>query len=120
MKKNVLLSCAFGLLALAGTAQSNVTAPFIDPANMDLSVKPGDDFYRYANGAWIKKNPVPASKTRWTTFGVLAEEASTSLKLLLEDAAKNPGRNRLTQMVGQFYTSAMDTVTINKKGYTPI
>ena len=48
---------------LAGSLSSSAqTAPkkYIDPANMDLSVKPGDDFYQYASGTWIKKNPVPA------------------------------------------------------------
>ncbi len=120
MKKNVLFSCVFALWGATSMAQSAKITQYIDPANMDVSVKPGDDFYRYANGAWIKKNPVPSSKTRWSTFAVLAEEASTSLRMLLEDAAKNLNKSRLTQMVGEFYASAMDTVNINKKGFIPI
>ena len=96
------------------------TTKFIDPSSMDMSVKPGDNFYKYANGIWIKKNPVPASKTRWDSFRVLADEASNALKGLLEEAARNPGKNRTAQMVGEFYASGMDSATLEKLGYSPI
>ena len=46
---------------------------FIDKASMDLSKKPGDDFYNYASGTWIKNNPVPAKETRWGSFNLLEE-----------------------------------------------
>ena len=103
---------------------------FIDPANMDLSVKPGDNFYLYANGAWIKKTPIPASKTRWGSFDALAEESSQALKGLLEEAAKDPkgnpdvekkqGTGDLMKRVGDYYASAMDSAAIEKLGYKPI
>src|SRR5215469_5118499 len=93
---------------------------YIDPANMDLSVKPGENFYLYANGNWIKNHPIPASKTRWGSFDVLREESSKRLQNLLEDAAKNPNKDRLDQMIGDFYASGMDSAAIEKKGYEPI
>ncbi|WP_165958134.1 M13 family metallopeptidase [Segetibacter sp. 3557_3] len=93
---------------------------FIDKANMDLSVKPGDNFYLYANGNWISKNPVPASKTRWGSFDVLREESSQRLRALLDESAANTKANRLTQMVGDFYASGMDSAAIEAKGITPI
>ena len=93
---------------------------YIDKANMDLSVKPGDNFYRYANGNWIKTHPVPASKTRWGSFDELREESSKRMRALLEDAAKNSGKDRLDQMIGDFYSSGMDSMAIEKKGYQPI
>lgn len=105
---------------------------FIDPANMDLTVKPGDNFYLYANGNWIKKTPIPASKTRWGSFDALAEESLQALRGLLEDAAKSPGKTAadgnkkltdktdLMKRVGDYYTSAMDSVAIEKLGYKPI
>lgn len=93
---------------------------FIDPANMDLSVRPADNFYLYANGTWIKNTPVPGSKTRWGSFDALAEESSQALKGLLEDAAKAPGNNSLMKRVGDYYASAMDSAAIEKLGYTPI
>ncbi len=93
---------------------------FIDPANMDLMVKPGDNFYLYANGTWIKNTPVPASKTRWGSFDALAEESSLALKGLLEEAAKAPGKNTLMKRVGDYYSSAMDSLAIERMGYNPI
>jgi putative endopeptidase len=101
---------------------------FIDPANMDLTIKPGDNFYLYANGAWIKKTPIPASKTRWGSFDALAEESSQALKGLLEEAAKggnepdkkNRGTNDLMKRVGDYYASAMDSTAIEKLGYKPV
>lgn len=94
--------------------------PFIDRQNMNLAVKPGDDFYQYANGEWLKKNPVPASKTSWGSINVLREKSLDAMKSLLEDAAKNPGKGRLHQMVGDFYASGMDSIAIEQKGFDPI
>lgn len=103
---------------------------FIDPANMDLTVKPGDNFYQYANGAWVKKTPIPASKTRWGSFDALAEESSQALKSLLEEASTYPkskmdadkkgGTSELFKRVGDYYASAMDSAAIEKLGYKPI
>ncbi|RYY38924.1 MAG: M13 family peptidase [Chitinophagaceae bacterium] len=92
---------------------------YIDPANMDLSVKPGQNFYRYANGAWLKKNPVPASKTRWGSFDELREESSRRLRTLLEDAAKRSSEPAM-QKVGDFYASGMDTAYIQQQRANPI
>ena len=117
-KLSFIFFCLF--ISLSALCQPKSTTRFIDPSNMNLAIKPGDDFYRYANGAWIKNNPVPASKTRWDSFRVLADEASNALKGLLEDAAKNPGKSRVYQMVGDYYASAMDSTAIEKLGYTPI
>ena len=93
---------------------------FIDPANMDQSVKPGDNFYLYANGGWLKKNPVPASKTRWGSFDALRQTSLDRLKLLCESAAANTSKNSIYQLVGDFYASSMDSDAIEKLGYTPI
>jgi putative endopeptidase len=93
---------------------------YIDRSNMDLSLKPGDNFYLYANGNWLKNNPVPGSKTRWGSFDVLREESSQRLRTLLEQAAANPAKDRATQMIGEFYASGMDTVEIEARGIQPI
>ena len=93
---------------------------YIDKSNMDLSVKPGDNFYLYANGNWIKNNPIPASKTRWGSFDVLREESLQRLRSLLDEAAANTKKDRTTQMIGDFYASGMDSAAIEKKGIQPI
>lgn len=109
-----------GAITTAAIAFSDKKPKYIDPANMDVTVKPGDNFYLYANGSWIKKNPIPASKTRWGSFDMLREESSQRLQILLQDAEKNVGKDRATQMIGDFYRSGMDSAAIEAKGYTPI
>jgi putative endopeptidase len=94
---------------------------FIDPANMDLSVKPGDDFFEYADGNWIKNNPIPAKETRWGSFGILGQENTNRLLGLLADVSKTEHpKGSLEQRVGDLYASGMDTVIIEKRGYDPI
>ena len=93
---------------------------FIDPANMDLSIRPGDNFYLYANGNWLKRNPVPPSKTRWGSFLELREESSKNLKALLEEATKGSAKNPRAEKIGNFYASGMDSVGIEAKGFEPI
>ncbi|TAE28652.1 MAG: M13 family peptidase [Cytophagales bacterium] len=94
--------------------------PFIDRQNMSLSVKPGDDFYQYANGEWLKKNPIPASKTSWGSFNILRDKSLDAMKTLLDEATKSTNRGRLYQMVGDFYASGMDSAAIDQKGFDPI
>jgi putative endopeptidase len=92
---------------------------FIDPANMDPSVKPGDNFYLYANGNWIRKNPVPASKTRWGAFGIIDEDNTIRLHELLETQSHSTSNDKFKR-VGDYYISGMDTMAIEKAGYKPL
>ncbi len=95
---------------------------FIDPANMDLSVKPGDDFFEYANGAWVKQNAIPAKETRWGSFNILRDENTKKLLGLLNEAsnAKGQPKGSLKQRVGDLYASGMDSLTIERRSYDPI
>lgn len=87
---------------------------------MNTAVKPGDDFYQYANGGWLKSVVIPGTKTRWGSFDMLREESSQRLKVLLEEAAKKKTRTRPEQMSGDFYASGMDSLQLEKLGATPI
>jgi putative endopeptidase len=89
---------------------------------MDLSVKPGDDFYNYASGKWIKNNPVPPKETRWGSFNQLREFNIQAVKKILENAAadKNALPGSTTKRVGDFYASGMDSNLIDKLGKTPV
>ncbi|SDE27755.1 M13 family metallopeptidase [Pedobacter soli] len=113
---------ALGIVAAGFSANAQTTKKFIDPANMDLTVKPGDDFYQYASGTWIKNNPVPAKETRWGSFNELRDFNINAVKTLVEDAAadKTAPAGSVKRRVGDFYTAAMDSLTIEKLGYTPI
>ena len=127
----LLLSMSFfGLLlfmaSCEGEAKKTYTSmpegvSFIDKNNMDTTVSPGDNFYYYAGGTWMKDNPVPGTETRWGAFDLLSEFNKKVLKELTEAAALEPGdKNSPSQMVGDLFKSGMDTSAIEELGMTPI
>jgi len=115
------LACSLLLVTVAVKAQAPI-AKFIDSANMDLSVKPGDDFYSYASGTWIKNNPVPAKETRWGSFNQLRDFNINAVKRVLEKAAasKTAPAGSVTRRVGDFYKAGMDSAVIEKRGAAPV
>jgi putative endopeptidase len=94
----------------------------IDVANFDSTVAPSHDFFHFANGGWIKKNPIPADQIRWGSFSILNENNKKNLHQIVDDAAakKDAAKGTPEQLVGDFYFSAMDTATIEKLGADPI
>jgi putative endopeptidase len=98
-------------------------SPPIDPKNMDTSVKPGDDFFRYANGAWIKRTEIPPEYSRWGAFNELIERNNDALHTIAEKASKTPVDPKLspeTQKVGDYYASGMDEKTIEAMRTKPL
>jgi putative endopeptidase len=93
-----------------------------DPKDMDKNVRPQDDFYHYAGGNWLKKNPIPKTESRWGSFTILRYETEKRLKTILEELGKqkNPQVNSPEQMVGDFYHSGMDIKKRNKLSIKPI
>ncbi|SKB29318.1 M13 family metallopeptidase [Daejeonella lutea] len=121
----VALLGAASLFALNANAQHDSPAKkkviLIDKANMDLTVKPGEDFYNYASGTWIKNNPVPPKETRWGSFNQLRDFNINAVKTILAESANSKApAGSIERRVGDFYTAGMDSVTIEKLGYTPI
>jgi putative endopeptidase len=95
--------------------------PALDPVNMDLSFQPCTDFYRYANGTWLKRNPIPPEFSRWGSFQMLAEKNTLVLRGILEEAARNAAaKGTNSQKIGDFYFTGMDTVSIEALGWKPI
>ncbi|MGE5480228.1 MAG: M13 family metallopeptidase [Chloroflexota bacterium] len=96
-----------------GAKMNNVKA--IDAADMDTKVKPGDDFFEYANGGWLKKNPIPGEYSRYGAFEELNELNLKQMRELMESAAKSgSGKGTNEQKIGDFYSSGMDQDKINK------
>lgn len=124
LKNYTKLWMAAAVLLTTGTlpGYAQPQRKYIDPSNMDLSVKPGDDFYKYANGTWLKNNPVPPKETRWSSANQLRDFNINAVKEVLEKAVadKNAARGSLTRRVADFYSAGMDSIAIEKKGYTPI
>jgi putative endopeptidase len=123
----VLIICLFCGLNLRAESQPNVEKnppprP-IDPSSMDPSVKPGDDFFLYADGGWIKRTEIPPEYSRWGSFNELIERNNDALHAIAEKAANTHVDPKLapeTQKVGDFYTSGMDEKTIESIRTKPL
>ncbi len=119
---------AAAILAVAVSGQAGAQSPkktarkVLDTANMDRKVAPGENFFLYANGSWLAKNPIPKSETRWGSFNELQENNNNALHQLLDYAAgvKNAAKGTTVQKVGDFYKSGMDSLAIEKAGITPL
>jgi len=94
----------------------------IDPVNMDTSVKPGDNFYQYVNGGWIKNHPIPPEYSQYGAFTVLYENNQKQLKSLVDEIAKNKKAKKgsVEQKIRDFFNSGMDTNSIEKLGIKAI
>ena len=120
---SALITGAMSILVLNACNDKTKIYADNDPVfkNMDTSVKPGDDFFKYANGAWLKKNPIPAAYSSWGIGNVVEEELRNRMKKINEDALKaDAPKGSNTQKIGDFYFSGMDTVDIGKQGLSPL
>ena len=89
--------------------------------DMDRSIKPGDDFYRYANGGWLAKVAIPAGQSSYDTRAILKARTSQRVRELIQDAAASqPAKGTVAQKVGTYYAGFMDESAIEAKGLTPL
>lgn len=101
--------------------QGDVLSSGLDKANMDLTAKPGTDFYQYATGGWQKAHPLTAEYSRYAQFDALAENNRKQLNELIEQMAQcKHKQGSLEQKIGTYYRLAMDSVRRNKEDYAPI
>ena len=120
MKTKVLFA-ALLLSATTAFAQQEKLGSGIDKANMDLTIKPGNDFYRYAAGNWMKNNPLDAEHTDNGAFTDLFEQNQKRIQdIILEYASKPQQKGSLEQKIGSLYNLRMDSVRLNKEGWAPI
>ncbi len=120
MKTKVLFA-ALLLSATTAFAQQDKLGSGIDKSNMDLTIKPGDDFYRYAAGNWMKSHPLDAEHTDNGAFTDLYEQNQKRIQdIILEYASHPQQKGTLGQKIGSLYNLRMDSVRLNKEGWAPI
>ncbi len=122
---NKKLSFVAGLLAVASApgsaAEPPPKVPRFSVEYLDKSVKPGADFFRYADGTWLKQNPVPADKSRWGAFMELQERNWWLIHEILDSTCHSAVQNNSpAQKVADFFRSAMDTNHLEQLGLKPL
>ena len=110
------------ILAFLATVSAAHAQQAFDPANIDPATKPCENFFQYANGTWLKNNPIPGEYSTWGSFIELVENNNTKLKTILEEAAGDAAapEGSVRKKIGDFYASGMDISAINEAGVTPL
>ncbi len=124
----ILLIISISLIALkscskkdAEEANETMAIKALDRANMDTAVAPGEDFFAYANGGWMKNNRIPDDKSRYSAFDELNDANMENLKSLMEEAANvKAADGSIMKKIGDFYAAGMDTAAIEAAGITPL
>ncbi|MBK8726180.1 MAG: M13 family metallopeptidase [Holophagaceae bacterium] len=118
----LLVTFALAAAPLLGQTDSGGSGAGLDPANLDRSVKPCEDFYQFANGGWIKGHPVPADRGRFGSFEQLADRNRDVLHGILDALARKSDwkKGSREQKVADFYASGMDEAAIEKLGAAPL
>ena len=119
MKKTLLL--LIPVLALASCKPAAETVPAIDLTDMDLTVSPGEDFYKYANGGWQAKNPLKPEYARFGSFDVLSELNQNRLNELFQSMTDlKTEKGTIEQKISDLYKQGLDSTRLNQEGNAPI
>ena len=123
--KKITMAAALAVAALAADAQAPAAAQGavhgVNKADMDMSVRPGDDFYHYAGGGWLKANPMKPEYSSYGVFNDLAETNRKQIRELFENLSKEKHAfGSVGQKVADLYNMAMDSVRLNKEGAAPL
>lgn len=119
--KNIKISLLAAAVVMASCAKKEELTSGINKKNMDTTVKPGDNFANYVNGAWLKTMKIPADKSSYGAFDMLYDQSQKDVKAIIEEAAKSKASaGSDEQKIGDYYDSFMDRKGRNAKGITPI
>ncbi|MBR6263470.1 MAG: M13 family metallopeptidase [Prevotella sp.] len=117
MRKMIIVAA----VAVASSAYGQNLSSGIDPNNLDKTVRPGDNFYQYAAGGWLKSHPLDDEHTDNGAFTDLYEKSQKDIQeLILQYASSPQQKGSLGQKIGSLYNLMMDSVRLNKEGWTPL
>lgn len=109
------------LSVLAWVALFIAAGSALDPEDPDPSIRPGNDFYRYANASWLKANTIPAGQASFDNRAILGKKTSQRVRDLIQNAASaHATKGSILQKVGDYYASFLDQDTIEAKGLSPL
>jgi putative endopeptidase len=125
MKFNNVTFLFLGIILTATSCKKennfDANAPDALVTNRDTTANPSDDFFAYANGGWFKRNPIPETERSNGIFRTIQDTINNQVKAICEKSAgANAEKGSNKQKIGDFYTSGMDTITINKVGIAPL
>ncbi|MEP7144059.1 MAG: M13 family metallopeptidase [Ferruginibacter sp.] len=121
MKRLIALFIGGSFLVACNNTATNTKKADVLAVNLDTTVKPGNDIFMYANGGWIKENPIPGEESQWGIGNLVIEENTRRLREISESAVKeNAAKGTASQKIGDFWQTAMDTVAIEKEGINPL
>jgi putative endopeptidase len=109
-----------GALGLPGVEPPANPAYRVDVAGMDQAVLPGDDFFRFANGGWLKATEIPADRSIYGAFSAIDEEVNRRTRDLIQEAEKSAPAGSGARLVGAYYAAWMDEAAIEKRGLAPL
>ena len=109
------------VMMLAACQTKEAKAPALDPTDMDLTVAPGENFFLYANGGWMQKNPLKPEYARFGSFDVLREKNVEDLNALFSEMTEmNPEAGTVDQKIVDLYKQGLDSTRLNAEGAAPI
>ena len=109
------------VMMLAACQPKGTKAPALDPTDMDLAVAPGENFFLYANGGWMEKNPLKPEYARFGSFDVLREKNVEDLNALFSEMTNmNPEPGSIDQKIVDLYKQGLDSTRLNAEGAAPI
>ncbi len=115
MLRSFIVRSALLPLALSVTLAAAQT-PGVQLGDIDHAIKPGDDFYLYANGAWLTRTVLPPDRVSMGSFSIVADRTDKQVATLIDDAAKSTAATGNTRRIADFYKSYMDEAAIEKHG----
>ena len=132
MKKNHLIAMMILCTMAVGCGQKAVETPEPEPEkevtpaivvdNMDPSIKPMDDFFRYVNNEWMKNNPIPEEYSTYGAFTEIDQRNEILIQDIINEASQdvNAAPGSIAQKIRDFYNAGMDSVAINERGYSEL